>query len=88
MEQKRELSLDDMSKITGGLHDATENRRYENDIPLLYLSVLPGRIPAQMDAERSYQFRPSGSGLTSPCKKKNRGSHTRQKSFTCCSQLL
>ena len=32
MEQKRELSLDDMSKITGGLHDATENRRYENDI--------------------------------------------------------
>lgn len=33
MEQKRELSLDDMSKITGGLHDATENRRYENDIP-------------------------------------------------------
>ncbi len=29
MEQKRELSLEEMDKVSGGIHDRKENRRYE-----------------------------------------------------------
>ena len=29
MEEKRELNLEEMEKISGGIHDQKENRRYE-----------------------------------------------------------
>ena len=29
MEEKRELNLEEMEKISGGIHDQQENRRYE-----------------------------------------------------------
>ena len=31
MEQKRELTLEEMDKVSGGLHDREESRRYELD---------------------------------------------------------